>query len=1036
MSDRVHFDIIVNIPLEEELSAFFNVFDHKEDLSTDTQYRCSVDTKTDLTMLVVLQDEMGKSSASNSITEVLQQYSCSLVICLGIAGGLSKDLKLGDVCYSGNVLDVNDNAKTTDGEEGAIKLELSPFTYRTDKRLSLSMDFVRRDPTMRGQYKAWQAAQFDRAEQLGLTEISDAKGQNPQKAEPKSMGGTIACGVVSAGNNYNEKLKQIDRKVLAIETESGGVFNVASRQNLEALTIRGISDYADPKKAELEAGTKDAVRVLAAENAASFLKFQLENDKFVQRVREPRNLQLDFGKETRPANGAKSLEDLVIGGQDFIDERLRELSPEYRLHAKGYQMPLPSVIPDKSRDNSGKSSEPIHDIVDCLKTDDHIYLALDKSYPDKSVPWVIADHLIRSEIDGMQLLPVVVDGDDIKPPHYSIEVAAPDVFVTPAEGVERQVVVIFDGLPLSSKTRTKFIIEQVNQHKGAKFIFIDRTEANFFMQSEFAIAVAATAYRLCEVSFSQMAYFVQRNFEMNGTESEVIAKRLLDTFRKFHLNAHPSYFAAIPKETLSALVQANRRTELMQLGVDGFLTFLVAGDQAKITLSRTTRSKFLRQLVVEINVNKISFSEAELVEYTSKFANHYDFDIKPISFIEEFIKSGILFFDNDQVRVAIPFIENFLLAQELAARPAVAKQYFDLNNYDFDLATFDLYCEIQPSSQLVDDVIQMLEISVENFDGMEHILLSDRIDPSSLIAVDKLGALQNRIEKAAKDIVDDKNTTTEKQRLLDITERVSERASHSGAAAFDVDVDAKDEQKGTGPKDEKVRETFEAAVEKISDLSFASTVGTLLVGYGAEHLDAGKKRKLAGLVVKNAALLIDEWTNFNNEINFTAMKDDLTSDEFIDEMMVKYPSDTKRERIKSTISDYVDLMKFMCVSDPFRKVIGGIGDHGKNPILGKSLSAVETDDQFSELIRAIWLSDLELGYGEDKLHEATKNLPKISLLRICISEYLLKQVYWTHAKKEHRLKLLDIAETVLKKVSLNIDSSKIKKAIKKEDEEK
>ncbi len=66
------------------------------------------------------------------------------------------------------------------------------------------------------------------------------------------------------------------------------------------------------------------------------------------------------------------------------------------------------------------------------------------------------------------------------------------------------------------------------------------------------------------------------------------------------------------------------------------------------------------------------------------------------------------------------------------------------------------------------------------------------------------------------------------------------------------------------------------------------------------------------------------------------------------------------------------------------------------------------------------------------IHPKTKALPKISLLRICISEYLLKQVYWTHAKKDHRLKLLDIAESVLKKVSLNIDSSKIKKAIKEE----
>lgn len=86
-------------------------------------------------------------------------------------------------------------------------------------------------------------------------------------------------------------------------------------------------------------------------------------------------------------------------------------------------------------------------------------------------------------------------------------------------------------------------------------------------------------------------------------------------------------------------------------------------------------------------------------------------------------------------------------------------------------------------------------------------------------------------------------------------------------------------------------------------------------------------------------------------------------------MLTKYPSETKRERIKTTISDYVDMMKFICVSDPFRRVMGGIGDHARNPILGKSLLAAEVDEKFAELIRAVWLSDLELGYGEDLFNE-------------------------------------------------------------------
>ena len=612
MSEENHFDIIVNIPLEEELQAFLEIFEHKEDHSTDGQYRCEINTESDLTMLAVLQSEMGKSSASNSTTEILAEFSCHLFICLGIAGGLSKDVTLGDVCYSGNVLDLNDNMKSKDGKNGGLDLEFSPYTYRTDKALSLALDFVRRDPDWRRKYIKWQDLRLKRTKELIDNSHRDPKFGHNRKTGPNTVGGTIACGVVSAGKEYNQKILQIDRKILAIDTESGGVFNITSRKGVETLTIRGISDYADSMKAELEVNTSGVFRTLAAENAASFLKLQLENEKFIEQIRNPKKAMRRAENEIVPRQKSKSLEELVDICRESIDKRLRELSPEYRLHPKGYQMPLPSVVKNKQREGSGEPLEPIHDIVECLRSEDHIYIALDKSYPDKSVPWVVADHLLNSEIDQVQLLPIVVEGNSVKPPHYTIDVAAP--FIRECGRKDRQVVIIFDSIPLSSRTRTKFILNQVNCYKNAKYIFIDRTEANFFMQTEFANAVAATAYRLCDISFLQLVYFVQRNFDVNGTESEAIAKRLRDTFKRFQLNAHPAYFAGIPREMLEALIQANRRTELLQLGVDGFLSILVAGDQAKISLSRTTRSKFLRQLVVEINVNKQNFDETALID--------------------------------------------------------------------------------------------------------------------------------------------------------------------------------------------------------------------------------------------------------------------------------------------------------------------------------------------------------------------------------------------------------------------------------------
>lgn len=342
-----HYSIIVNIPLEEELRAFQGVFPYIADKSTDHQYRCEVSTDSEITMLVVLQDEMGKSSASNSITEVLQDYTSDLIICLGIAGGLTKDLKLGDVCYSGNIIDVYDNSKTKDGDGGSISLELSPYSYRTDKRLSLAMDFIRRSPDLAPLYIEWCDKRCERARELGIQKIDDIKNEKKHDPKPHSMSGSIVCGAVSAGNNYNDKLRQIDRKIAAIETESGGVFNVATRRGIRALTIRGISDYADAAKAKLEDETKDAVRVLAAENAASFLKLQLQNSRFVQLVKDVAS----SNSSALTANGTKqkhSIEDIVLSSQDYIDSKLRTLSPEFRLHVKGYQMPMPSLLSEAS----------------------------------------------------------------------------------------------------------------------------------------------------------------------------------------------------------------------------------------------------------------------------------------------------------------------------------------------------------------------------------------------------------------------------------------------------------------------------------------------------------------------------------------------------------------------------------------------------------------------------------------------------------------------------------------------------------------
>jgi nucleoside phosphorylase len=347
MGNRDYLDLLVVVPLEEELHQFMEVFQLVEDRSTDTEFRCLVHGEDPtLKTLVVQQEEMGKSNAARAISRALQEWDAGAVICVGIAGALSDDLRLGDVCYSGTVIDIYDNAKALDGAGGDIDFQFSPTFYLTPREITAAFNFVRILPDLKPKYEAWQNDRKDFASRLvpgafvGRNQLQETVGLTQTK------NGTIVCGAVSKSAKYNKKLLAIDRKILAIETESGGVFEEAKSGKVPALTIRGISDYADSEKNSLEAATKGAFRKIAAANAASFLRLQMNNGRFVHFLHARRQLRTNADPGggstlvTLPSNDIMSL--ITDVGQD-IDAKLRELSPEFRLQPKGYRLPVPRV---------------------------------------------------------------------------------------------------------------------------------------------------------------------------------------------------------------------------------------------------------------------------------------------------------------------------------------------------------------------------------------------------------------------------------------------------------------------------------------------------------------------------------------------------------------------------------------------------------------------------------------------------------------------------------------------------------------------
>ncbi|MBI1494212.1 5'-methylthioadenosine/S-adenosylhomocysteine nucleosidase family protein [Halocynthiibacter styelae] len=1007
-------DVAIIVPLEEEYVEFQRVFTNAKEVSATPFIEEITMDGLGLTMVSTIQDGMGKTYAEKAVGSILEKYSPKLIVCLGIAGGLSKDLKLGDVCYSSTIVDVYDNSKVSDGKDG-FDLKFSPTFYHANSSMIGAIDLLRRRRSCKPKYEEWRARRMSAFEK-DLGKINDIR-----SGGPNSMSGSIVCGAVSASETYNSKLKDIDRKISAIDTESGAIFERARRAGVPAISIRGISDLADSAKSELEDDTGGRVREYAASNAAEFLKFCLENSEdFVKEIRNAEvqgQLRLINGTVEPKSTLHSYLQDLRMG----IQSKLSELSPEYKLLPKGYVLPLPRIR-TTSHHLHGRATngETPCEILEVLQEHRHVFISINQSYPEKSLSWVIADELARSELSTLQILPIVVSGDDVKPPNSNIEVAAQTPTIPELDSEDYEVVIVFDGVPLNSKSRMKFIQEQVAKHTEARFVFVDRTPSNIVFEHEFVSQTSCSLFDLCDVSFAQMSHFIQKNFDMNSNEANVIAHRLDSTFRKFQLPAHPSYFAGIPQNTLSALIQANQRAELMDLAVVGFLSFVVADDKGSVQLSRTTRERFLKSLAIDLNLEKRSMNNADLVEYTNKFAEEHDFEIDAYEFLKGFSDYNILNFIGGNVQFSLPFIEHYLLAKALSEDDDKALRYFEYTTSDFDFPTFDLYCEINPTRSLIDTRLAALELSLEELDRVLEVGDAPKICSSEVDALlgkfrPKADKLSKRVQKAIEDVRLGKDETHEKQRLIDAADRVNEEY---------------------GKQRNNIRETDQGDVELgvVGEVAWNWTACVTLLGSGSEHLDAQTKRKLIENLVWGADLLIEEFLSIPLSIDFEAMKAELTSSESLVDFSGDAPDGFDEEKVKKDIENAVDAVRFMSLSMPFQQIIGYLSEHARQPVLGKSLRKVSMDKGIQKFYHAIWMADVDVSSGRSKLSEEIRKMSNSNFLRVCMASHFLKRVYWAHASKSDRLAMLDIAETVLKNTDFAFERGEMERMIKKEAE--
>ncbi len=1010
-------DIVIVVPLTEEFRRVEKI------LGTPAQevhgtHVVSIFTYSELTLVAVLQVGMGKTHAIAAAEFAHQLFEIGIFAVLGIAGGLSSDVAIGDICISGTIIDVLDNAKAADTPSNGLKLSFNPTYFSTDDLLTFAVKYASIGVDIREVYENWQLEAYDTGSKLLPFEFKGRGGKNEKISLPRVHDGNIVCGSVSQSRHYNEQMKGMDRKVLAVETESGGVFFIAKRNNIPAIAIRGICDYADPNKSALEDETGSKARTIAADNATSFLLMQLKNSQFLQFLKERKNGEQMTLLSTLTEEGRFEEESLQSAKQE-AHRQLGQLSPEYSGKPEGFLLPLPRVMSSSSTITVSAAiarKDPIS-VLEAISTDRVIAMDVPRSYPDKGLPWVIAAAVSRISLHGKQAVPLVVEGRLLTPPRGTLaQHSGIDLERLNASASSRPIVIIRD-LPPGSSSRTEFLDSEIAKYPEARFIIVNSNDLSISEQSELILRGVATKVTLCDVSLSEMTEFFQRTLAIAGQEASVVAFKLYSMFRRFKLNAHPTYFAGVSQDSINALLNANKRGELIQLAVSGCLSFIVAEDRDSVVLTRTTRELFLKQFVLDTRIRGSKLDRAGLIAYIEAFAHEGDFDIEPVEFLVAFQNRGLIGYDGfGHARVNLPFIEAYLLAVGLKDFPDEALSYFNPKLNSFDNFAFDIYCELGPDPRIVSAISKNLQDVIEEFrvaSTAEHVLLTNTIQPRGLRSVTRLEQLQSRLQKAVEDVVESRPNKEQKQSLIDLAERVENGAKQ---AQENSQNHLTDSEQQTLDRLKKPFDVWAAAV--------------VMLGSGAERIPRDPKRALALQIVEATSALLDALVKaFPPEI-FNRLREQFESDEFLLQVTKGKPGAEIDDNIRELVRALLDAFELSFLTLPFRIVIGQLCNSANQQVLRKTIGSVETHSVMERLIAKIWAAEISASKEKSELVAAISHAPPAPFLRFALYQHLIARVFWTQWRMADQLALLDAAEECLAPLDdKHMDKGRVKRQV-------
>lgn len=271
-------DLLVLVALEEEFEELYQLFPDMEAVP-DPEHGGSdfiftiQGSDQPIRTVARLVGGMGIAEAQLAADRALTRWHPSLIVNIGIAAGLHEDIKLGDVLIADQVDAYDANLKAVSSKESGWELQHRGAVFHGEHALLQIVKQFRF--THRKQYEAW----CEQGTSLLNTivpkdKVFQLKDAGVIHEYPTLHVGHLASGsVVGAATGFTAFLKSRDSTIRVLEMEAAGMARAAVKrtQQFPWLIIRGVSDFGDERKSEMDATGVGSLRRLAMLNAIQLM---------------------------------------------------------------------------------------------------------------------------------------------------------------------------------------------------------------------------------------------------------------------------------------------------------------------------------------------------------------------------------------------------------------------------------------------------------------------------------------------------------------------------------------------------------------------------------------------------------------------------------------------------------------------------------------------------------------------------------------------------------------------------------------------